>query len=346
MRRALSLIPLSLALTVAVFGLARAQESVTVVSFGGTYQDSERKAFYEPTAKALGIVIKEDSLKGYADVRLQVQGGKPTWDVVELGSQYCQIGQTEGMFEPLDFAVVTSAKDLDPRFKGQDWVAGPTVYSMVLAWNTAKYGNNLPSDWKDFFDTKKFPGNRALYNQARFTLELALLADGVPPEKLYPLDVSRAITKLRSIKKQVTSFYTSHGQSVQLVKDGEIDMAAMLNGRVVSAIGDGAKWSYTFSQGIMDYGCFAIPKGAPHKTLAMKVINEFISPDLQANLPKYFSYGPVNPKAFETGKISPQERTAIPSAPENVKRQVLFDTAWWVANEKMVQPLWDEFLQE
>ena len=326
-------------------GDAGAQETVTVVSFGGSYQDAERKAMYEPTARKLGIVIKEDSLKGVADVRLQVQSGRPAWDVVELGKQYCMADEAKDLFEPLDFRVVVNARDLDPKLKGDRWVGGPVFYSYVLAWNKDKYGSNPPKTWKDFFDVQSFPGTRALYNQARFMLELALLGDGVTPEKVYPIDTDRALTKLGGFKKHITAFYTSHGQSVQMVKDREIDMLVMTDGRADAAIKDGARLDFTYNQGIIDAGCLAIPKGAPNKSGAMRVINEFISADIQANIPLAFSYGPINEKAFATGKIPADLVRKLNSAPQNLKLQLLLDSAWWANNEKAVQPKWDSFLQ-
>lgn len=324
---------------------AAAQDTVTVVSFGGTYQDAMRKGAYEPIARKLGLTLKEDNLKGYADIRLQVQGGRPTWDVIEGGSQFCTRGTREGVFEKLDYSLIPNANDIDPKLRHEGGVGGPVYFSMVMAWNPAKFATP-PKDWKDFFDVAKFPGRRAVYNQSRFMIEIGLLADGVEPDKLYPLDVRRSIAKFASIRKNISVFYTSHGQAVQLVKDGEVDMIAILNGRIDAALKDGAKWDYTFNQGIIDSGCLAVPKGAPNKVTAMKFINEFLSPDIQANLPLVFAYGPVNPKAFQTGKISAEAMKTITSAPDNIKTQVLFNTAWWTDNEARTEAQWDEFLQK
>lgn len=319
---------------------------MTVVSFGGAYQDAERQALYTPTAEKLGIQIHEDSLRGIADVRLQVQGGSPTWDVVELGRQYCMADEGSMLFEPLDFSLLPNADDLGDDLKGENWVGGPVYYSYVLAWNKTKYGDNPPHTWADFFDTEKFPGNRALYGQPRFMLELALLADGVAKEDVYPIDVDRALDKIRTIKPSVVTFYASHGQSVQLIKDGEVDLLVMTDGRAAAAAKDGADLEFTYNEGIIDAGCLAIPRGAPNKNTAMKVINEFIAPDIQANIPMVFSYGPVNSKAFETGKIPAELARTLNSAPENLKLQLTLRSGWWAKNEAEVQPKWDAMVQE
>jgi putative spermidine/putrescine transport system substrate-binding protein len=325
---------------------AVAQETVTVVSFGGSYQDAERKAMYEPTAKKLGVRILEDSLRGIADVRLQVQSGKTRWDVVELGRQYCMADDAAQLFEPLDFNVIKNAAEFRPDMKGERWVGGPVYYSYVLAWNPKVYGDNPPRTWADFFDTKRFPGQRALYAQPRFMLELALLGDGVKPADLYPLDVERALNKIRAAKPHIVSFYTAHGQSVQLIKDGEVDLLVMTDGRAAAAIVDGANVKFTYNEGIIDAGCLAILRGAPNKARAMHVINEFIDPEIQANIPHAFNYGPVNPKAFQTGKISPELAASLNSSPENIAKQVTLGSRWWADNEARVQPLWDAMLQQ
>src|SRR5215213_3253176 len=100
-RRTAKLLALSMVTAATVWAGAIAQETVTVVSFGGSYQDAERKAMYEPTAQKLGVRILEDSLRGVADVRLQVQSGSTRWDVVELGRQYCMADEATQLFEPL-----------------------------------------------------------------------------------------------------------------------------------------------------------------------------------------------------------------------------------------------------
>jgi putative spermidine/putrescine transport system substrate-binding protein len=78
----------------------------------------------------------------------------------------------------------------------------------------------------------------------------------------------------------------------------------------------------------------------------MKTINSFLSADLQANIPASIDYGPVNNKAFDTGKISAERASRIPSSPKNAAVQVRMDAAWWAKNLPDVQKKWDAFLQE
>ena len=69
--------------TVGLPGAARAQrgKSIVVVSFGGTYQDAQRKAYYEPFEAATGIKVVEDTIATAAKLKAMVDSKNVTWDV-------------------------------------------------------------------------------------------------------------------------------------------------------------------------------------------------------------------------------------------------------------------------
>jgi putative spermidine/putrescine transport system substrate-binding protein len=193
---------------------------------------------------------------------------------------------------------------------------------------------------------KKFPGTRSLRGKAYVTLEMALLADGVPKDKIYPIDADRAYKKLEEIKPSVSAWWASGAQSAQLIADGEADMIAIWNGRLTGAMKANPDIAYTFNEGIYQNTCLVIPKGSKNKEAALKVINEMLSPDLQADIPKYIAYGPANPKAYELGKISDDVKKTLPSAPENFGQQVLIGAEWWASPEgSKATERWLSFVQ-
>jgi len=334
----------------ALVGPAFAAGSITVASWGGAFQAAERKAFFQPAAKALGIVIKEDTTNGIADVRAQVKADAVKWDVTEQGSNTCAQLQSEGLVEPLDYGVITNTKGIEPTLVSSHWV-GIIYYSTIIGWSTETYGQNGPQSWADFWDTKKFPGSRASYAKPYYNLEAALIADGVPFDKVYPTletpeGQDRAFAKIAEIKPSVAVWWRSGAQSAQLIKDGEVDALAIWNGRISSAIKDGAKAAFTFNQGVFDFDCLVVPKGAPHKALAMKAINQFLAPGNQALLPRYISYGPVNLDAFETGLITPEQAAQVNSSPQNAKVQFVLNPNFWVGRYDKLQERFDELIQE
>ncbi|WP_296253301.1 ABC transporter substrate-binding protein [Pseudomonas sp. UBA4194] len=337
----------SLALLVSASTLAAA-EDITFVSQGGAYQEAQSKAILEPAAKKLGLTLKQDSSpKAYPIIKTQVESGKVSWDVVDLPTGDCLRGEAEGLFEKLDPALVPNAAQLPAELK-DDYSVGYISYSTVLAYRTDAFSSEkAPKTWADFWDTEKFPGQRSLRNLPRPTLEIALMADGVAPDKLYPLDVDRAFKKLEQIKPHIATWWTSGGQSAQLISDGEVDMIQAWNGRITAVQADGAPVAFDYNQGVLETNSLCVLKGTAHKAAAMKFVNEAIDAKLQAALPMIIDYGPLNPEAFKTGVI-PAERTAkLPSSPENISRQALLSAKWWASQEGVkAEERWLAFVQK
>src|SRR3954447_15329115 len=270
---------------------ADAQE-LTIVSFGGSYQEGQSKALFQPASKALNTKFKEETYTGIADLRLKAKAGAVTWDIVVSGSGSAARAGSEGILEKLDYKLIDASAFL-PGMAGEYCVAGD-VFSTVLAWNTKTYGAKGPQSWADFWDVKKFPGKRSYRKGVAGALEPALMADGVPPEKVYevlaaPGGIERAIKKIKELKPHVAVWWSSGAQHAQLMKDGEVDMITGWNGRFDVIAKDGAKVAYTYNQGLLDYDCFAIPKDAPNKAAAMKLLAEMSKPQYQAEFTKYIT---------------------------------------------------------
>lgn len=324
---------------------AFAQTTITVSSWGGAYQDAQRKAWFEPAAKDLGLTIKEDTTQGIADVRAQVASGRVTWDLVQQGVNGCILLEREGILEKLDGEVAKAAQGIPKEVKSDYWV-GNLVYSTVIAWNTKTYGNKKPQGWADMWNQKDFPGARSMRRSPLYALEAALIADGVEPAKVYPIDVDRAFKKLAELKPHVTAWWPSGAASAQLINDGEVDMIGLWNGRVQAVMKEGAKADFTFNQQMLIYDCWMIPKGAPNKAAAMKAMAHMLTPQAQARLPLHINYGPANVAAFETGIIPDSVAKDLPSSPANTKTAIVFDAKWWADNLDAVTKRFDQFIQQ
>ena len=331
-------------------GAALAQEkSVTIASWGGSYQEAQSKALFQPASEATGVVVKEETYGGMSDVRLQVQSGAVTFDIVASGSGSASRAAAEGLLEELDYDVI-DVSTFYPTLKMSHCVGGD-VFSTVYAWNTETVGETGPSSWADFWDVEKFPGKRAYRGKVAGALEPALMADGVAPEDVYDVlgseeGIERAIDKIRELKPHIDVFWSSGAQHAQLMKDGEVDMTTGWNGRFDVAKADGAKVAYSFEQALLDYDCFAIPKGAPNKDVAMEFLAEISKPEYQANLPKYITYGPTNKAAYDLGTIDEATAKALPSHPDNAAKQLPVDIEWYAKWETTAAEMYEEMLTE
>lgn len=328
---------------------AKAEEQITIASWGGALQDAERKAWFDVVKKELGIKIVEGTVSESSDVRVQVASGSPAWDLVELDSIGCQILERDGVAEPLDPKIL-EIKGFPDNFKGKTWIAN-LVSSTVLSWNNKTYPGEKPASWADFWDTKKFPGGRSMYRHPLYALEAALLADGVPMDQIYqvletPAGVDRAFKKLEEIKDHVGVWWVSGAQSAQVLRDGEVDMNAIWNGRAQAVIDAGAPVNFTFNQQMISPDCWMIPKGAKHKDLAMKAIAIMSRPEVQARLALYINYAPANALAYDTGIIPADVVKKLPNHPDNAKNGFVVDAKFWAENvDKLVQRF-NLFLQQ
>ena len=348
-KRLLNRLPALSALVLAAGFAGSAVAQLTVVSFGGSYQDAQSKALFQPAAKAIGATAKEETYTSITAVALQVKAGAVTWDVVTSGSGGAARSGAEGMLEALDYKVI-DVSNFVPGSAQPYYVCGD-VFSTVMAWNTKTYGDKGPQSWADFWDIKKFPGKRSFRKGGEGVLEPALMADGVAPNKVYevlsaPGGIERAIKKIKELKPHVAVWWSSGAQHAQLMKDGEVDMITGWNGRFDVAAKDGAKVAYTFNQGLADYDCYAIPKGAPNKALAMKFLSEISKPQYQAEFTKYITYGPTNKKAYEGGAIPAAYAKTLPSHPDNQAKQLPIDQAWYIKNGARAAALFQDMLTE
>jgi putative spermidine/putrescine transport system substrate-binding protein len=324
-------------------GSAMATGQITFVSQGGSYQEAQTKAILDPAAAQLGITINQDSIPdAWPAIKAQGATGKPIWDVVDTPTSNCLRGGREGLLEKLDFSKLPNAAAMPEKYRTPYSVAYE-FYSTVIGKKSLK---KVPQNWADFWNVKAFPGTRALRNDPQTVLEAALLADGVPRDKLYLLDVDRAFKKLQQIKPDITVWWTSGGQSAQLLHDGEVDMEMIWNGRASAVQKDNPDIAFTYNDGILQNTQLCILKNAPNLPTAIQFVNAAVSPELQANLPLYIDYGPGNPAAFKTGKITAKRASELPSSPDNAAKQALMSEEWW-ASEPGIQARarWLKFMQ-
>jgi len=329
-------------------------EPITVVSWGGSYGKAQDRALFTDASNHSGIAINRESGASMTKTCLQVQSSSVTWDLVVTGSGGAAAAAADGCLEKIDYSVV----DVSDFYPGlyTDYCVGSDVFATVMAWNTDKYGEpgspGAPSSWADFWDVKKFPGTRAYRaNNVDGALEPALMADGVPPEKVYevlatPEGKRRAINKIRELKPHIAVFWGSGAQQAQLMKDAEVDMSTGWNGRFDNAKKDGAKVGYTFNQALLDYDCFAMPKGAPNKEVAMRFLAEVSKPQYQANLPFYITYGPTNRKAYEMTKAPKELIESLPSHPKNVPLMLPVSLDWYAKHKNEALELYMELMSE
>lgn len=313
---------------------------VVISTWGGKQTEAHTAAFFDPFLEVSGIKVVPATSPGYGEIKAMVESGNIQWDIVDLESFPYFAGVKEGWYEPIDYSLV------DVSTMPQDWVQPygvPTfVFGYIVGARAEAFPDGAPQTWAEFWDVERFPGPRSLQNYPVGNLEFALLADGVKPEDLYPLDVDRAFRKLDEIKPYVKVWWESFAQPAQLLADGEVDLATAYNGRLVDLIEKGLDIELVWTTGFKSWGYWSILKGAPNKENAMKFLAFAARPEQQAAEAMNIAYGPPSPEAFQ---YIPEERAKmLPTHPDHADKMFTLDERWWADHLDPILERWRDWL--
>lgn len=302
---------------------------LTVISFGGANKNAQAKAFYQPWEKAgNGKIVAGEYNGEMAKVKAMVDTNSVSWSLVEVESPELARGCDEGLFEELDAAQFGNAEDFVDGALTPCGV-GFFVWSTVLAYNADKL-KSAPASWADFWDVKKFPGKRGLRKGAKYTLEFALMADGVAPKDVYTVLATkegqdRAFKKLDAIKPQI-QWWEAGAQPPQFLASGDVVMSSAYNGRI-AAVQKESNLKVVWNGGIYDFDAWAIPKGAKNAEEAKQFIAFSVRPEQQKIYSENIAYGPANKQAVPL--LDKALLKDMPTTPENIENQVAMNVSFW-----------------
>ncbi len=275
-----------------------------------------------------------------AKLKVMEDTGNVQWDLIDAEGQMMFKAAHDKMLEPIDYDLLYK---ITPR---EDFVSGSAqpdgfasvAFGWVLAWSTKAFSSNPPRNWADFWDTGKFKGRRAMYAEPKPLLEIALMADGVPKDRIYPIDVNRAYAKLDKIKPHIDVWVSDTAQYDVLMQNGEVDLMLGTLGRTVLAKQHGVPFDFTFNDGAWEQSYWIVPKGAPNAGNAMKLLAWMGQPAPQAAFADAFSIGVPNSKAYALMK--PDVAATLPTAPQNVPKELRVDAKWWTDNLDAMNRRW------
>jgi putative spermidine/putrescine transport system substrate-binding protein len=322
--------PIMAAVAVVASFASYAQTQITVVNFGGANGNAQKKAYFEPYEKGTGNKVVGVEYNGeQAKIKAMVEAKKVSWDVVEVESPDVNRGCDEGLFEKLDYSKIGNKADFNPAAVHECGI-GTFIWSTVLAYDADKL-KTAPTSWVDFWDTKKFPGKRAMRKGARYNLEFALMADGVAVQDIYKVlatkeGAERAFKKLTELKPSI-QWWEAGAQPPQFLVAGDVVMTTAYNGRIDAAQREGKNLQIAWSGGIYDLDFWVIPKGSPNKDAALKYIALASTADAQAEYAKNISYGPTNMKAL--AKLDAKVLGNLPTSAANAKNALQFNISFW-----------------
>ena len=323
---------------------------LTAVSFGGAYGAAQKKHMVDPYIAATGKnVLFEDYSGGIAEIKAQVEAGNIQWDVVDIEVIDLERACSEGLLEvvPEDLLPpgddgVPARKDFFEEALANKCGVGVIFWTIIYAYNTKTIRGGTPTRMQDFFDTKTFPGKRALRKRPQVNLEWALIADGVPRGKVYEVlatekGQARAFAMLNTIREDIV-WYESWSQAPQLLNDGGAVMVQSANGRIFKDIKDHNRpFVMVWDSHVFDLDVWAVVKGSPNRKQAFDFV-KFATGTKPLSGMQDVAYGPTRRSA--AALVDPAVKNDLPTA--HVDKGLKANGMFWA---EFGEPLGEKFNQ-
>ena len=327
-------------------------DSMTLVSWGGAYQESQINAYSAPYEEFTGVksTYDESSAEATAKLRAMNEAGNVTWDVVDVVAsdaiRLCDEGLAVELDGATDLAAAPDGTSADDDFgvlRVNSCFVPQIVYSTTFGYRTDLVGDTPPTTVCDVFDTAKFPGKRALQKRPIDNMEWATYCNGTAKEDIYDVlstdeGVAAAFAKLDTIKGDIV-WWEAGAETPQLLADGEVVMGSTYNGRLFSAIAEqNQPIAMLWDMQSFDLDGWIIPTGlSPEREARAKHFLKFAT-DTQrlADQAKYISYGPARtssaPLVGKHETLGIDMAPHMPTDPANAANVHNYDYTWWADN--------------
>jgi putative spermidine/putrescine transport system substrate-binding protein len=313
---------------------ARAEQTVlNVAAYGGIVNDYLTRVFGEPFEKETGIKVNFGANASLALAKLQAASGAPAqWDIVVLtGAEYLT-AIDQKLIVPYDYSII-DATNMPPQYK-EPYGVKFSLFLFVMGWDKRVIPNDrAPKTLVDFWDTAKYPGKRSLYSNPSdgSVLEFALLADGVPIDKLYPLDIDRALRSLERLGRGNIIWHSTNAEPVQQLTSGAVPLATAFNGRLIAANRAGGQIGFTANQSSVSGNPYCVIASSAKQKQAFQFLNYlFTNAQADAEYMKLTNYAIPNTKALA---LVPQDILDIlPTSPALKDKVFIKDDKWWADN--------------
>ncbi|WP_348637520.1 ABC transporter substrate-binding protein [Bradyrhizobium sp. ISRA443] len=312
---------------------AKSSGELRVNVSGGDFGKAAIDAYVKPFEVETGIKVAPIAQEVHsAQIAMMVKAKAVTVDVVPFSPVPHASLVKDDLFEEIDYSIYNKEElGAIPDYCKQSYGIASYIYSYNMVYNVTKFpaGKPRPTSWAEFWDAQRFPGTRSLQSGQYGTVgpwEEALLADGVPVDKLYPMDIDRIFSSLDKIKPHVVKWWTSASEIQQIMRDHVADIVQSSDGRALLLIENGEPIEINRNQAKLVWQYWSIPRGSPNAQNAQKFIEFVTRAEPQAALARLFPQAPSN-------------RNALKLIPEKLARK-LCTYPDYMATSYSINPRW------
>jgi len=336
-----------LALALLAGGTAARADELVIATTGGLMRNEMEQWFYLPFTEASGTEVIPFDIEvpdQWARAEGMIRTGAVEFDIVTATGPDL-VGKAD-MLQDIPCDSLENVKEYALRGACQPKGIARTTGGMVLTYNTETYADNPPDSWADFWDVKTYPGPRGLPDTGDrdwWLPTVALLADGVAKEDLYPLDLDRAYAKLEEIRPHIAVWWKTGNQVQQIMRDNEVAMTMAYSGRALKVIQDGSPFAMAWDGAIRDTGYLAVLKGAPNTEGAMNFINFFYG-DAGGHPGFIQAVGYATSSTIGLSQLPEEEQKLYATYPANYEVLVDPDFEWIGAHRDELRERWTNWL--
>lgn len=305
--------------------------SLSFLTYGGLYADTQREAVLDPFAEATGISV--NTMAGRDAISALITDSStdnPAYDLVVLSDVELHIALRQGgLLAELDPANLPHLPEIAEIANALPYSVGVSLNPWGIAYNTDSPAQ--PRGWADLWayeSPERIVIQQPAAGSARlFNLCAAAIAGGGTWRDVDEIGFAK-VKELREKGAQVADL----GTSLSLFQNGDVDVLPMYNNETFALADGGFPAAFVFPEdGIFSFGVWlAIPKTLPpdRKAAAERLIDAFLDPAAQTRMAIGVNDGPTNPNA----EIPPELAERI-LTPEKLSRTLQLDWDYIVDNQ-------------
>ena len=289
---------------------AQAQTELTVIVYGGSFEQGWKKSVIEPFEKANpGIKVKiATGLTQQTIALMRAQKSDVKIDVIMMDEVGAAQGNAEGLYEPLAAAKVPNIETLYPQFRVKGDAYTKFMYvAQALVWHKDQVKQKPESWmvlWEPAYKSKIAVPDIATSHGSFFLLTAADMTGGNVK------NTESGFELIKKLKPNILTFYTQHAQLAQLFTQGDVAMSSWTSDRAQAAMDGGAPLGWTVPKEgayIID-STIGIAKGSKNTEAALKYVDFVLSEAAQAANAQHTYLAPVNRNV----KLAPEVADKLP----------------------------------
>jgi putative spermidine/putrescine transport system substrate-binding protein len=316
---------LAVALVAASAGGASAQapRELTVIVYGGSFEDGWKKAVITPFEAANpGIKVRiATGLTMETVAMMRAQKRDPKIDVIMMDEVGAAQANAEGLYEPLSTAAIPNMAKLYPQFRTAGDPYTKFMYvAQVLAYDKSRV-KAAPTSFKDLW-TPAYKGFVAIPDidttHGTMLLMMAARINGGDEHNIAP-----GFEALKTLKPAIVTFWKQHAQVSQMFTQGDIWITSWTSDRAQGLIDAGGNIGWVIPQEgayIID-STIGIAKGSKQVAAAQRYIDYVLGEAAQEANAQYTYLAPVNRNA----KLPPEVAAKLPAGEANLKKLLSAD---------------------